>query len=95
MPPISRSNWTWRPFTRASTSLKRGVVGGLARGEVHRHGDLVELQARLIERLEPLGNPVEPDVADAVVAQLLEHAACSAKERFLASCQSMQKGKKA
>jgi hypothetical protein len=47
------------------------VVGRLAGCNVHRHRDLVQPQPGGIERGDPLLNLVEPDVADARVAQFL------------------------
>ena len=54
-------------------SLRRGSYGPLARGDVHRNGDLEQLKARRIQRLEALGEVIQPEVADAIVAEFLEH----------------------
>ena len=61
------------PFDQGQNVFEAGVVGRLAGGNVDGHRDLEEAQPGLVERLEPVGDAVEPDVADAVVAQFFEH----------------------
>ena len=49
------------------------VVGRVAGRDIDLHRDLEQAQPGLVERLEPLGNVVQPDMTNAVIAQLLEH----------------------
>ena len=59
------------------------VTRRFAGGDVHRHGDLEQAQAGGIEGLEPLFHFVEPDVADAGIAQLLKHCRLLGEIAFL------------
>ena len=49
------------------------IVGPFARRYVHNDGDLIEFQPDFVEGPQPLGDVVQPNVSDAVVAQFLEH----------------------
>ena len=61
------------PFHQRQHVLEPRIVSRLARGDVHHHRDLKQLQAGLVERLQPVGHAVQPDMAHAVVAEILEH----------------------
>ena len=61
------------PFEERHDLLELRIVGLLAGRDVHGHGDLKQLEAGGVERLKPLGDVVQPQVADAVVAEFLEH----------------------
>ena len=59
------------------------VIGFLPRRDVHRDCDLIELQTFRVERLDPLGDLVEKDVADAGVTEFLEHGRLFVERAFL------------
>ena len=62
------------PFHQRQDVFELGVVGRLARSDVNNNGDLIQLEADGIQRLQPLGDARQrADMADAVVAQFFHH----------------------
>ncbi len=72
-PPTSEIELHVAPFDQGQHVFEPGVVGCLAGGDINGHRDLEQAQPGLVERLEPVGDAVQPDMADTVIAQFLEH----------------------
>jgi len=62
------------PFDQGQDLLELGrVVGWLPGRDINGHRDLEQPEPRRVERLEPVGNAIQPDMTDPVIAQFLEH----------------------